>query len=345
MGAALRTAVAVVTLATLAACTRSDQVATVASTDVPVTVATIPPPTAVAPTTVPATTAAPTTAAATTTPTTAPTTTPAPATAAPTTPPLATVPVLNDGVVLVQWGRTPLGVWDGSAWRVQEWGPDFLPIHEPTVTGLVATGLDLAAPITGLSFGPLDYYCVGDERAPSVELPTGVDTGEARFIAVTADWDVQPRGVAQVGLDNPEYQALGESLVDTSAGADPAAGDVTQAVRADLDGDGIEEVLLAFEHQSDDGGFGAAGDYTLLIVRYPHADGTVDDTVLWSFYEEAPIDFPSPGTGSLLAVADLNGDGVMEVVVQQMYWETVLAEIYALVDGRLTMVAGGGCGV
>ncbi|HWL42533.1 MAG TPA: hypothetical protein VNQ73_06275 [Ilumatobacter sp.] len=334
-------------LAVFAGCTRDGQVATAppASTDAPVTtpvattaVPTLPPPTTV-PTTVPTTTAPPTTVPATTVPTT---------TAAPTTvPPTTAAPVPVDRVVTVQYGFSPIGVWDGDAWRFPEWDGAGLPVFVSDIASVVVTGLGLAEPVTGASYGPLEYHCVGDEQGPTLVLPPGVELPDAGpgSISVTADWDVQPRPVTQVGLDHPEYHAVGQALVDPASGADPTAGTVTQVVRADLDGNGIEEVLFTFEHQSDDGGFGSAGDYTLIVARYPHADGTVDDVVLWSYYEDDPIDFPNPGTGELLAIADLNGDGVMEVVTAHMYWEAVIAEIHALVDGRLAQATGGGCGV
>lgn len=334
------------TIVALGGCTRDQQVATAppSSTDAPVTT----PVSSAAPTTVAATTTAPSTAA----PTTAAATTIAPTTAAPTTVPATTaVPVTTAAptptgeIVTVQYGLSPIGVWDGSTWRLQEWGADHLPTFTATIPDVVVTGLSLATPITGATFGPVEYHCVTDDQAPSVVLPAGATRGDGGSVAVSANWNVQPRPVTQVGLDAPEYQALGESLVDRAQGADPAAGDVVQVVRADLDGNGVEEVLVTFAHQTDDGGFGAAGDYTLIIARYPRADGSVDDTVLWSFYEQEPVDFPNPGTGDVLAVADLNGDGVMEVVTSHTYWEAGLADIYALVGGRLEVVAGGGCGV
>lgn len=348
MGARHWSTAALAALGTLTACTRSDQVATAppASTEAPATTAA---PTTVAATTVPSSVAATSAAPTTVLPTTAAPTTAAPTTAAPSTPPPTTAapaPVPTDRVVVVQWGTSPIGVWDGTAWRIQEWGADNLPTFTSPITSVVLTGLGVAAPVTGATYGPPDYFCVGDEQSPTVVRPAGFEPpADASLINVSADWNVQPRPVAQVGLDNPEYQALGASLVDTGSGADPAAGEVTQVVRADLDGNGVEEVLFTFEHQSDDGGFGAAGDYTLIVVRYPRADGSVDDAVLWSFYEEDPVDFPNPATGALLAVADLNGDAVMEVVTEHSYWEANTAEVYALVDGRLVAVAGGGCGV
>jgi hypothetical protein len=235
-------------------------------------------------------------------------------------------------------------VWDGSAWRNPEWDAADQPLLSPEVTTVVKTELGLAAPITGVTFGPPDYFCVGDEVWPTLINPPGAEI-EGAAVAVSADWDVQPRAVTLAGLDNPEYQAVGQSLVEARPGVDPASGTVTQVVRADLDGDGVEEVLFTFEHQTPDAGFGTLGDFVLIVARYPHADGSVEDVVLMANYEEEPVDFPNPFTAELSAVADLNGDGVMEVVTSATYWEGGGLAIYALVDGRLDDVAGGGCGV
>ena len=349
-------AVSLAALALVAGCTRDDQVATATpaptaapaltrpTTAAPTTA--VPPPTVAPPTTAPPVSAAPTSVVSTRAPDTTAAATPTTAVAttpAPTAPPTTAAPAPVDAVVTVHYGWSPIGVWDGAAWSYPQWSDDGAPRAVAEIPSVVAVGLDLGAPVTGGTFGPLDYFCVGDELAPRVDMPG--DLGEAAYVAVSAVWNVQPRPVSQVGLDAPEYQILGETLVAGRPGADATAGDVTQAVRADLDGNGVEEVLFTFEHQTDDGGFGALGDYTLIVARYPAADGTVVDHVLWEFFEEDPVELPNPGTGELLAVADLNGDGVMEVVTAHQYWEAGTATIYTLVDGRLTEVAGGGCGV
>lgn len=246
--------------------------------------------------------------------------------------------------MLVQYGHAPIAVFDG-AWQLPQWDPSGLPAVAPQIAEVVLTGLGVAEPITGATYGPTEYYCAGDEQGYTLVYPPGVEVPDSDFISVTADWDVQPRPVAQTGLDNPEYQTVGESLVDPAAGVDPATGEVTQIVRADLDGNGADEVLFRFAHQTDDGGFGAAGDFTLIIARFPQPDATVVDSVLWSFYEQDPVDFPNPGDADLVAVADLNGDGVMEVVVGSRYWEAVLADVYVFDGTALTALSGGGCGV
>jgi hypothetical protein len=342
-------------LALFAGCTRDDSVATAtpAPTAPPTVAAPITPPTTVAPIVPPtAATVAPTQPPLSSPPTSvvstrapdttaAATTTTVPAT---TAPPTTAAPVPTDRVVYVQTGNLPIGVWDGSVWQYPEWDAADQPLLSAEVTTVVKIGLGLAAPITGVTFGPPDYFCVGDEVWPTLINPPGADI-DAASIAVSADWDVQPRPVTVAGLDNPEYQAVGQSLVEARPGVDPASGTVAQVVRADLDGDGIEEVLFTFEHQTPDAPFGTLGDFVLIVARYPHADGSVDDVVLMSAYEEEPVEFPNTFTGELTAIADLNGDAVMEVVTTATYWEGGDSSIYALVDGRLALVAAGGCGV
>lgn len=271
----------------------------------------------------------------------------------------ATAP--TDGVAVVyaagggsELAWTPIGWWDGTAWREEFYDPDtfeWLGPPEPTVDGLAATSLDLPdgddQVITGLTAGPLDFYCVGDEQGPvfalGVDVPETAVTNGYDVVAVTADWPLQPRPVRQVGLDVPVYANTGTALMAAETPT-AAEGEVVQVVRADLDGDGTEEVLVAYERQTSDG-FGVAGDFSAIYARYPSTDGSVVDELVFRYVSEDPVDFPTPGRATIAAIADLNGDGVMEVVVRSTFWESAGADVYALQDGRLERVAGNGCGV
>ncbi|MFK7918113.1 MAG: hypothetical protein AB8G14_08560 [Ilumatobacter sp.] len=247
----------------------------------------------------------------------------------------------------------PLGAWDGSAWVTQDFDDEGnqIPLPQPGIASVAASSLDLPdgadAVITGLALGGLQEYCVGNETGPLIELPRDIpDSASANgydAIAVTADWELQPRPVRQVGLEAPIYREVGTALFDGTV-ATNGEGVVVQAVRVDLDGNGIEEVLVTYERQSDTD-FGAEGDFTGIYARYPSADGSVVDELVTSYVSGDPVDFPTPGRFTLAAVADLNGDGTMEVMVRDRFWESGGMQVFALVDGRLASVAGGGCGV
>lgn len=275
----------------------------------------------------------------------------------PTAPPTVR-PEPTDGVAVIHVGGgsdrpwTLAGWWDGSSWvqAPRQGDRAATSVPTPSVAAVAVASVDLpGGVVAGLGYAPTsDYVCVDDRIGPFIEL--GVDLAEPRFghgytaVAVSGDWPLQPRPVRAVGLESDVYQALGESLVGAGPGVVPGNGDVAQVLRADLDGDGVEEVLVTFEHITEPG-FGAEGDFSLVAARYPTTAGTVVDEVLFEYLVPDPVDFPSPGRASVAAVADLNGDAVMEVVVRSSFWESAFAEIYALEDGRLTPVLAAGCGL
>ena len=62
------------------------------------------------------------------------------------------------------------------------------------------------------------------------------------------------------------------------------------------------------------------------------------------FYPKA-IKFAAPNEYSIQAIADLNGDGRMEIVMHAAYYEGAGSEIYDVSGAKPKMVLGIGCGV
>jgi hypothetical protein len=271
------------------------------------------------------------------------TTAPAPALAGPTA---ATTVVYAGNDFGGAWPA--LATWNGSAWQPADFDAAGNALVAPAsdFTGVSVASLGLAEPISGLAYGAEDFVCVDDRMGPTIVLPAVVGDIPAssgyNAVAVATDWNVQPRDVDQVGLDVAEYQTIGESIA-AAAGVDGSSGDVVQAVRADLDGDGVEEVLVTFQKITE--GFGTPGDFSIVFARYPTAAGDVVDDVLFEYYPEPSTDFPTLGSAGLLAVADLNGDAVMEVVLRSTFWESASVELFSFTGGALQSVAGTGCGV
>jgi hypothetical protein len=65
------------------------------------------------------------------------------------------------------------------------------------------------------------YGCLDEPHLASIDFDAGLTQDTLfwgfRALAVTGDWDIQPRPVQAVGLDAPEYQESGESHVPPSA--------------------------------------------------------------------------------------------------------------------------------
>lgn len=244
----------------------------------------------------------------------------------------------------------PVGWWTGTTWVSAEWPSAETVIPSTTYRRLSVASLDLTDPIRATTdFTRARYSCIDEGPEGSIVYPIDLAPAERwlayRAVGVLGEWDVQPRAVAVVGLDPPDYQRAGEALV-AADGIDPSGGDVTQVVRADLDGDGIEEVLYTFERQIDTTGMGVVGDFSYVIARLPGADGVVRQQVLFRHVvpDPAVVLLPDPQRARVAAVADLNGDGVMEVAIAAVYWESAGITVFELQGGSLEAVMASGCG-
>ena len=123
---------------------------------------------------------------------------------------------------------------------------------------------------------------------------------------------------------------------------------VVEAVRADLLGDGTDEVLLVVERLGDTYSLaGAPGDYSVVLLRQI-VDGEVTTTVVHRAVSESTPEQPSPYLllARVAALADLNGDGRMEIVLSTHYHEGASTVVYEVTDdGTATEVLSVGCGV
>jgi hypothetical protein len=297
-----------------------------------------------------------TTAVATTTTILDASTTVATTTPAPTTDPLATTAVAAPSAEIAAafiggaegdfW--LPLGYWDGSHWvQLGEEG-DALPLEFPAATGdsIRVTGLELAP--TAAALGDSGEACfdgqVGFAVAVAAPIPEPPGFGYSA-IGVAAEWEIQPRPTQQVGLQIDQYRQIGATFAD-DLGVDGTLGKVVQVVRADLDGDGMEEVLVAFEH-AEESIRGAPGDYSIVYLRVPHIDGSVDDSVVFSSFVDPDLpddELPFINMARVLGVADLNGDGRMEVALHTWYYEGAGVSAFEFDGAGLTQVMGNGCG-
>lgn len=261
-----------------------------------------------------------------------------------------TVPAPSDGYALVYagsgetfaWQR--IGAWDGTQWV--DLDPDAVSPAADIATVSVAS-VDLPTVVADVAYRNPDYACVDAPLhtglLPEVVLPESPLGYGYQGVAVTADWSLQPRPVAAVGLDAAVYQEVGESLLADRAGIDPADGDVVQVIRVDLDGDGTEEVLVSFRYLSASQ-FGETGDFSIVYARFVQPDGSIHDRIVWEHVVPDSPTFPAVGRASVAAVADLNGDGVMEVAIRSVFWEFTGIEIYEMNGTALVPIMSAGCG-
>jgi len=235
-----------------------------------------------------------------------------------------------------------LGRWTGNAWE-SALDDDQQP-RQPAIASeeVLIHEIDVN-PITGTVGAPAETC--SDERtgpaiSPNARAPEDPGFGY-RAIAFDAEWTTQPRQIALVDAQIDSYAAAGVAAFE-GTGVDAATGTIQQIVVSDLDGDGDDESLVTFGGTD----FSAlllidADTGTSLTVARDNVPVAAPDTGATTETTEATE--PSSETYRTLAVADLNGDGLMEFVVHA--WEgtdaTVIVNSY---DGtEVTAVLTAGC--
>jgi hypothetical protein len=321
---------AAIALAVLAACTTEE-----ASNPGP-TLTTTPTTTTTTTTTAPTTTVPPTSTTA------APATTEAPVTlpAGPAAVPVSLF-VGGDG-----GGWLPLGAWQVDRWQEEEGDPSGDPVP-PSIdpgTPMVVSNLDGEATA---ATGDLVEACFDGRVGPSLDLavaaPEPPGFGYGAVALTTPSWSLRPRPIAVTSSGPAGYDEIGIDAFDGEP-VDATLGTVEQLVVADLDGDGDDEALVAFEYVQPSAGPGAPGDLSSILLVDTLTRNS--STVLQSAVDEDldPDGFPLIERFRVIDVADYNGDGRMEVAVHAWYYEGASVVIYEYDGAELTEVLATGCG-
>lgn len=318
----------------------SDGVATSSSTvggdatDVTTTTAetptTVAPTTTAAPTTVAPTTAAPTTAV--------PTTTLPPPSGEPTTDPVP----LFAGSDLGPW--LYLGGWDGTAWA-GPFGDEDQPVDPGLASNATVTISDLGRGQRDGASGPSGESCFDGRSGPVITPNPGVPEVPGygySAIALPADWPLQPRPVVEIDDEVPAYAAAGAAAFADVDGVDAESGQVDQIVISDLDGDGDTESLVVYGKDPDS--LGDPGFSGLLLIDADSGEATTVERSAGEATPDQPDSFSPIDTYRVLDVADLNGDGLMEIVSRSWYFEGAGVSVHTYDGSTLSEVVATGCG-
>ncbi len=148
--------------------------------------------------------------------------------------------------------------------------------------------------------------------------------------------DLLPRPVAEISPRPEDVAEVEAALAGT--GLEP---NITRVVRFDGDGDGVDEVLIE-ANTLDGGDNGAAVEdrYSLLLLRRVAADGEVETIRIHEAIGQEGDPFLE--TMAIVAVAEVNGDGALELMTRTIGFEGSWGSIWTL-DGDPTEVIQGGC--
>lgn len=268
-----------------------------------------------------------------TTTTTSPVTSAGPSTT--TTTMTATTPPPDPDTFLVAGNTCLLGWWDGT-WQ----SGDDLPVsggEQYQVVRLdepisLATGSE-ARP----SCEPLDLVSVEFEPA----LPGGFREIDA--LAIQTDLAVRPYPVEMLDPPAAEYVQATSELLEGRAARVPVI-NLTQVIRTDLEGDGVDEVIISASTIPDDLISTQVGDYSIVFLRKV-IEGEIHTAILGeSIVNDLDDMLQNLVVFEVAAVADLNGDGKMEIVVNGTVWEGAFLQAWEYVNDDLGPVDVLSCG-
>ena len=243
------------------------------------------------------------------------------------------VPELEPPLVVSSSGL--LGYYDGTNWVPGEAVVDVEGGEEYQVVDLGG----IAGSATGSSLGICE-----PSQTPMIHLDPSLPVGhtEPGAIAITgASWNVVPRAVTTDGVAPADLVAEGTSFIESQGLSDPEP-IIAQYLTFDLDDDGAEEELLVIRRIPQDL-FGNADSYSLVLMRKLI---DVEHGTLVIEFSQGAADNPYVVFHSVTAIADLNGDDRLEIVIDGYYYEGSGTSAWEYVDDDLGTVAAlsAGCG-
>jgi hypothetical protein len=242
----------------------------------------------------------------------------------------------DEPLVAVAFGA--LGWWDGSDW-VEAEAAGTLPVsggEDYQVVLLDELGMTSGGPETTVC-EPLELIGVelsNPELLGDFPGPYGV--------AISAPWALQPHLFEEIS-DDGTYAGFAADLL-SSRGLDVADPIIKQLFRTDLEGDGVNEVLVVAEDVSQNF-LMEPGDYSIAFMRKA-IERQVQTAILAETVALGEGDTFS-GAHSFGGVGDLNDDGKMELITDSAFFEGFTVTVWEYLNDDLGPIRAleTGCGV
>lgn len=185
----------------------------------------------------------------------------------------------------------------------------------------------------------------------TMEIELSPKPAEGVVFAIGGQWNAMPRAPQVLSNNEQAYKAAVALVLKKKRFANPRI-NITRVLRIDVDGDGIEEVLVSASYYA--GGLGSAtgpmairardGDYSVVILRKLIRGSVQNIVIAGEFYPLKGDEGSPPSQYQVSAVGDVDGDGAMEIIVQSNYYEGSGSTIYSIKGNKIEEMTSCGCG-
>lgn len=164
------------------------------------------------------------------------------------------------------------------------------------------------------------------------------------YIAISGDWNALPR-IPKVQSNSIDVYKKIVAEVLKSNGLSNVPINIVKSYRIDLDGDGMEEVLLKAEYMPQLEPTCKKGTYSFILLR-KIINGKVENILLEKgFYaKDTTFEQGCPFSYDISFFSDLNGDGLMEVILGWKYYEGLGYNVYEIKNNQVKTVLSNGMG-
>jgi hypothetical protein len=168
------------------------------------------------------------------------------------------------------------------------------------------------------------------------------ETESGFAVGANAGWNLVPRIPKLIAVTDKTYRKIAADFLRTKGIARTKI-NLRQIVQIDLEGDGRAEVLITGNfYKKGNMEAQTPGDYSFALLRKT-VNGKVRNILIEGEFFTRRDYYDPPNTREILAVADLNGDGRMEIVLDTHYYEGSWKQVLEIEGAKLTKVLEASC--
>lgn len=153
------------------------------------------------------------------------------------------------------------------------------------------------------------------------------------------------RPVEDIAIDSAAYQQVVADWLTLQEVSNPVV-NITRILRVDIEGDGVDEVLISASHFVEESGhMVVVGDYSVVLMRKVVGSEVYTTPLVADIYRgDTPL-LRFPPTYLLDTAFDLNGDGKLEVIATGSWWEGGGVYVYEIYGIGASEVLDVSCGL